>query len=454
MKIVVAGCGKIGVSILKNLVSEGHDIIALDKDPAVIEELTNLYDVMGVCGNSADPDTLSEAGIESVQLFVSVSGSDEMNMLSCFLAKRMGAQYTIARIRNPEYNDQSLGFIRHELDLSLTVNPELLTAIELFNILKFPSAVKVENFSRRNLEMVEILLDENTELDGMQIFKMREKYKADYLVCAVTRGEEIFIPSGNFTLRAGDKIGLIASPGEITKLLKILGVLRKQASSVMILGGSKTAYYLAKMLTSSGIDVKIIEQRVQRCEELCALLPKAVIIHGDGAQQELLLEEGLRTLDAFVALTGMDEENMIISMFASMQKVPKVICKINRQEMCSMAGKLGLDCIITPKDITSNIVVRCARALQNSMGSNVEILYKIMDGRAEALEFNVREDFTAAGVSLKEMELKPNILIAGIMRGRKTIIPSGDDCIRIGDKVIVVASGHHLNDLSDILKQR
>ncbi len=452
MKIIVAGCGKIGVSILKNLVAEGHDVTALDKNPAVIEELTNVYDVMGVCGNSADPDTLAEAGIETVQLFVAVSGSDEMNMLSCFLAKRMGAQYTIARIRNPEYNDQSLGFMRQELDLSLTINPELLTARELFNILKFPSAVKVESFSRRNVEMIEIRLDDNTELDGVQIFKMREKYKAAYLVCAVTRGDEVFIPSGNFVLKAGDKIGLIASPNEITKLLKMLGVLRKQASSVMILGGSKTAYYLAKMLTASGIDVKIIEQRAERCDELCSLLPKAVIIHGDGAQQELLLEEGLRTLDAFVALTGMDEENMIISMFASMQKVPKVISKINREEMCTMAGKLGLDCIITPKDITSNIVVRCARALENSMGSNVETLYKIMDGRAEALEFNVREDFAAAGISLKEMEIKQNILIAGIIRGRKTVIPSGDDCIQVGDRVIVLASGHHLNDLSDILK--
>ena len=452
MKIIVAGCGKIGSAILSSLVSEGHDVTAVDSDPAVIEELTNVYDVMGVCGNCADPDTLTEAGIDSVQLFVAVSGSDENNMLSCFLAKRMGAQYTIARIRKPEYNDQSLGLMRQELDISLTINPELLTARELFNILKFPSAVKVESFSRRNLEMVEILLDENTELDGVQIFKMREKYKAQYLVCAVTRGDEVVIPDGSFTLKAGDRIGLIASPVEITKLLRMLGVLRKKASSVMILGGSKTAYYLAKMLTASGVDVKIIEQKAERCEQLCGLLPKTVIINGDGAKQELLLEEGIRTLDAFVALTGMDEENMIISMFASMQKVPKVISKINREEMTAMAGKLGLDCIITPKDITLNIIVRCARALQNSMGSNVETLYKIMDGRAEALEFNVREDFAAAGVSLKEMQLKPNILIAGIMRGRKTVIPSGDDSIHIGDRVIVLASGQRLNDLSDILK--
>jgi len=452
MKIIVAGCGKIGSSILANLVGEGHDVTAIDNDPAVIEQLTNVYDVMGVCGNTADPDTLNEANAASAQLFVAVSGSDEMNMLSCFLAKRMGAQYTIARIRNPEYNDQSIGLLRQELDISLTVNPELLTARELFNILKFPSAVKVENFSRRNLEMVEIRLEEGTELDGVQIFKMREKYKAQYLVCAVTRGDDVVIPDGSFTLKAGDKIGLIASPVEITKLLRMLGVLRKKASSVMILGGSKTTYYLAKMLESAGVDVKIIEKNLDRCEHLGAHLPKSVIINGDGAQQELLLEEGLRTLDAFVALTGMDEQNMIISMFAQMQKVPTVISKINREEMSVMASKLGLDCVITPKDITSNIIVRCARALQNSMGSNVETLYKIMDGRAEALEFNVREDFAATGVSLKEMQLKKNILIAGIMRGRKTIIPSGDDAIHIGDRVIVLASGQRLNDLSDILR--
>ena len=453
MKIVVSGCGKIGFEIIKNLVNEGHDVIAVDNSSAVIEEITNVCDVMGVTGNSADCETLAEAGIADTQLFVAVTGSDEMNMLSCYIAKRMGAEHTIAIIRNPEYNDNSLSFMRQQLGLSLSVNPELLTAKEIFNVLKFPSAVKVENFSKRGIELVEIKLSADSELDGLTMVKMREKYKADYLVCAVTREDEAFIPAGNFVLKAGDKIGIIAAPNELQKLLKMLGVLRKQAKSVMILGASKTAYYLSKMLISSGIDVKIIEQNAARCEEFSAELgEKAVIIHGDGAEQELLLEEGIRAVDSFVALTGMDEENIIVSLFATTQGVQKVITKINREEMCTLANKLGLDSIIVPKSVNANILVRYARALENSMGSNVETLYKILDGRAEALEFNVRSDFAQVDIPLKNMKFKQNILIAGIVRGRKTIIPSGDDVIKLDDKVIVVAANQRLNDLADIIK--
>ncbi len=453
MKIVVSGCGKIGFEIIKNLVSEGHDVIAVDNNSAAIEEITNVCDVMGVTGNSADCETLAEAGIADTQLFVAVTGSDEMNMLSCYIAKRMGAEHTIARIRNPEYNDNSLSFMRQQLGLSLSVNPELLTAKEIFNVLKFPSAIKVENFSKRNIELVEIKLSADSELDGVTVSKMRDKYKAEYLVCAVTRGEESFIPDGNFTLKAGDKIGIIAAPNEIQKLLKMLGVLRKQASSVMILGASKTAYYLAKMLLSAGIDVKIIEKNPARCEEVSTELgDKAVIIHGDGAEQELLLEEGIRSVDSFVALTGMDEENIIVSLFAATQGVQKVITKINREEMCVLANKLGLDSIIVPKSVNADILVRYARALENSMGSNVETLYKILDGKAEALEFNVRSDFTQVDIPLKNMRFKSNILIAGIMRGRKTIIPSGDEVIKLNDRVIVVAAHQRLNDLADIIK--
>lgn len=453
MKIVVSGCGKIGFEIIKNLVSEGHDVIAVDNNSAAIEEITNVCDVMGVTGNSADCETLAEAGIADTQLFVAVTGSDEMNMLSCYIAKRMGAEHTIARIRNPEYNDNSLSFMRQQLGLSLSVNPELLTAKEIFNVLKFPSAVKVENFSKRGIELVEIKLSADSELDGLTVIKMREKYKADYLVCAVTRDDEAFIPAGNFVLKAGDKIGIIAAPNELQKLLKMLGVLRKQAKSVMILGASKTAYYLSKMLIASGIDVKIIEQNAARCEEFSAELgEKAVIIHGNGAEQELLLEEGIRSFDSFVALTGMDEENIIVSLFAATQGVQKVITKINREEMCTLANKLGLDSIIVPKSVNANILVRYARALENSMGSNVETLYKILDGRAEALEFNVRSDFAQVDIPLKNMKFKQNILIAGIVRGRKTIIPSGDDVIKLDDKVIVVAANQRLNDLADIIK--
>ena len=451
MNIVVVGCGKIGTTILASLVSEGHDVVALDSDPAVVSEIVNIYDVMGVCGNGADMESLEEAQAERAEMFIAVTGSDELNMLSCFMAKKMGAKHTVARIRNPEYNDKGLAFMRQQLDLSLSINPDLMAARELLNILKLPSAVKIETFSQGSFEIIELWL-KNSVLDGKRISEIRDKYKTKFLICAVRRGEQVFIPDGNFELKNGDKIGLTASPAEMQKFLRSVGVLQKQARNVMILGGSRTAYYLAKMLGSIGNSVKIIEKDPAVCSELCEALPKTVIIQGDGAQQELLLEEGIRTVDAFVALTGMDEENILISIFAALQNVPKVISKINRDELFSIAEKLGLDCLISPKKIISDVMVRYARALQNSLGSNVETLYKLMGDRAEALEFNVKADPKLTGIPLKELRLKSNILIAGIIRDRKTVIPVGEDMILPGDRVIVLSAGQRLNDLSDILK--
>ena len=451
MNIIVAGCGKIGRALTVNLVAEGHDVIAMDNSPKIVGEITDSLDVMGVCGNCADCETLKEAGAENADIFVAVTNSDELNMLSCFLAQKLGASHTIARIRNPEYNDQSLGFMRQHLGLAISINPELLIAEEIYNVLKLPSAVKIENFSRRNIEMVEIILPPDSELDGINLIKIREKYKANYLICAVQRGDKVYIPDGRFELKAGDRIGLIAAHAEIEKLLRMLGLLKKQAKSVMILGGGKASYYLAKMLSELGTTVKIIEKKLERCEELSSLLPKSVIIHGDGAQQEFLLEEGLSSMDAFVSLTGNDEQNIMLSIFSSMQNVPKVISKINRDELLSMAERLGVETIISPTQITSNIVVRYARALENSKGSNVETLYKLMDGQAEALEFNVKENSLLLNTPLMELKLKQNTIVAGITRGRKTIIPSGKDMILSGDKVIVISASQRLQDLDDVL---
>lgn len=452
MNIIVAGCGKIGISILANLVLEGHNVTAIDSDADVVREVTDIYDVIGVNGNCVDCETLEQADVTHAQLFVAVTDSDEENMLSCFLAKQLGAGHTIARIRNPEYNDHSLGFMRQKLCLSMSVNPELLTAQELYHMLKLPSAVKIEYFSRRSVEMVELRLRSDSLLNNVALKDLSWKFKGKYLVCVVQRGDEIHIPDGNFVLQSGDRIHLTAAPAEIQRLLKAIGVLKKQARSIMILGGSRTAYYLAKMLLASGADVKIIESDRERCRELCKTLPKAVVINGDGAQQELLLEEGIESVDAFVALTGMDEENILISYFAMQKNVPKVIAKVNRSEFLSTAEALGLDSIVSLKDVTSDILVRYARALENSLGSNVETLYKLKEGRAEVLEFNVAQDARVINIPLRDLHLKDNTLIAGILRGRKTIIPSGDDMICVGDKVIVVSAAHRLHDLSDILK--
>ena len=452
MKIILVGCGTIGATIISSLVSEGHDIVAVDSDSDFLNEITNVYDVMGLCGNGADSDVLEEAGAETADLFVAVTGSDELNMLSCFLARKMGAKYTIARVRNPEYNDKSLGFMKDNLELSMCINPELLTARELYKILKFPSAVKIETFSRGNLEMIEIRLKPDSALDGMSLMEMRKTHKAKVLVCYVRRGEDVFIPGGNFRLKSGDWVGLTAVPSELQKLFKSLGAYQKQAKNVMLLGGSRTAHYLADMLLESGGSVKIIERNPEICERLSEALPKAVILNGDGAEQELLLEEGLRSLDAFVSLTNTDEANILLSIFASGQSVPKVIAKVNRQELVRMAENMGVDSVVSPKKMVGDVIVSYARALENSMGSNVETLYKIADGKAEALEFNVRADSKVIGVPLKELQIKKGILIAGIIRNRKTVIPVGDDMILAGDSVVIVAADHGLRDLDGILR--
>lgn len=452
MKIIVAGCGKIGTTLVECLVAEGHDVVVIDSLSEVISTVANIHDVMGVCGNAADCETLEEAGIDTAELFIASTSSDELNMLSCFLAKRMGAKHTIARIRNPEYNDKSLDFMKKQLDLSMAINPELLAARELLRILQMPSAVKVETFAGRSFEMVEIRLPEDSEIDGLSLRDLREKYKTNILIGAVQRGEEVHIPGGNFILKGGDKVGLIARHSDIVKFLRSIGMMRKQAKSVMIVGGGRTAYYLADMLSSVGTSVKIIEEDPALCRELSEILPDASIICGDGAEQEVLLEEGIRDTDAFVALTPMDEENILISIYAELQKVPKVISTVNREELAPMAEKLGLDCIVSPSKTISDVLVRYARALDNSLGSNIETLYKLMDSKIEALEFISAADPRLNDIPLKDLATKPNILIAGIIRGRRTIVPGGNDCIQAGDRVIILAENQRLSDLSDILR--
>ncbi len=451
MNIVVVGCGKIGTTIVDSLAAEGHNVTAIDNLNDYVTDITNVYDVMGVCGNGADCDVLEEADVANADLFVAVTGSDETNMLSCFLARKMGAKHTIARIRNPEYNDSSLNFMKQHLDLSMAINPELLAAKELLNILKFPSAVKVDTFSHRNFEMIELRLKDDSVLDGMALYELRNKFKAMFLVCVVQRGEEVYIPDGRFVLKSGDKIGITAAPAEMQKLLREMGVLQKKARSVMILGGSRTAFYLAHLLEAGGNAVTLIEKDPTAARELSDLLPKTTVVQGDGTQQELLLEEDLQSQDALVALTGIDEENILMSIFAASQNVPKVIAKVNRDELAVLAEKLGLDSIVSPRRIIADVLVRYARALQNSVGSSVETLYKLMDGKAEALEFLVREEPDVIGIPLKSLRTKPNTLIAGIIRDRKTIIPAGDDMILAGDHVIVLAAERRLQDLSDIL---
>ncbi len=454
MNIVIAGCGKIGTAVMSNLLAEGHDITVIDNAPDVITEITNIYDVIGLCGNCADSDILMDAGIENTELFAAFTGTDEINMLSCFIARKMGAKHTVSRIRNLEFTDNSLSLLRQHLNISMALNPEKQAARKIFNVLKLPSALKIINFSAKNFEMIEIKLKPDSVLNGMTIEQMRKKYAQKFLVCLINRDGEIHIPDGNFVLRGGDKISVTADPLEIQKLLKSLGILQKQAKNIMIIGASRTAYYLSIMLLGMGCSVKVIDSNLEKCKQFAELLKKVDVVHGDASREEVLLEEGLLSMDAFVPLTGMDEENILLSYYASNHNISKVVAKVNRSEFADIAEKLEIDSIVSPKDATSDIVVRYARGLENSIGSSVETMYKLMNDRAEALEFNIRSDCDICNIPLKKLKTKRNLLIAGIIREKKTIIiPDGDDVILPDDKVVVLTNRHHINRISDIVEE-
>jgi trk system potassium uptake protein TrkA len=355
-------------------------------------------------------------------------------------------------VRKPKYSAESIGYLRSQLDLSLTLNPEQLAAHDIYNILRFPSAVNIEKFASGSLEMMEFHLVENSLLDGLSLSELRLKFSAKFLVCAVRRGDDAYIPDGNFVLKSGDRVGIVATPHEFVRLLKQMGVHQKPIKSVMILGAGRISYYLTSMLTEAGISVKVIEKDERVAKSFAASHHRAVVINGDGAGQELLREEGIRSVDAFVALTGTDEQNILISTFALSENKHKVITKVNRSEFLAIADRLGLDSIVSSKTAVCDSVVSYARALQNSMGSKVDTVYQLMDEKVEALEFEVRPDFKYINIPFKELRTKDNILVAGIIRAREIIIPSGNDMILAGDKVVVFSAGHRLGDLSDIVK--
>lgn len=453
MKIIIVGGGKVGKTIIESMLKEKHEVVLVDNDPAVVGNVTNLYDVMGICANGTEYEKLLEAGADKADLFIAVTGSDELNMLSCFAAKKIGARHTVARVRNSEYNTASWGFMKQQLEISMAVNPEKLAAEAIYDILKLPSATKVESFTARSFEMIEIIVKKGSAIDGMTLVDLRKKFSEKFLVCVVQRENDVIIPNGTFKVLNGDKIGVMVTNDDAHSILKKFGYPAKEAKNIMLIGASKTALYLADMLIKGRSSVKIIEKDPDVCDAVCERLSsKASVVCGDGMSREILLEEGVDGLDALVALTDRDEENILISFYALSKKVQKVIAKVNRNELSSISENLGLETTFSPKNIVADILVRYARAIGNSIGSKVETLYSLFGGNAEALEFNVEQDFEFAGVPLKKLETKQGILVAGITRGNEVLIPGGDDCILSGDKVIVVAKGERLCNLSDILK--
>ena len=453
MKVIVVGCGKIGKAVLESMQEERHDIVAIDNNPQVIEQITNTFDVMAICGSATSTEMLAQAGVSKTDLFIAVTESDEVNMLSCFLAKRMGAKYTVARIRETEYNDDNLEMLIKELDLSMPLNPELLTAEALYDILKMPSAVNIDNFAGKRIQLLEIVVNDDSPIANKTLQDLRKKSTVPFVACVVQRGDEVYIPTGTFELQIDDKVAFMVKRADSHKFVRSCGLAQKQGRDVIIMGGSTVACYLAKFLASDGFNTKIIEKDPDKCEKIAQILPSAAsVICGDGTHQDLLWEEGINYTDAFVALTGNDEENILMSFYCTSEEVPKVITKVSHQNMISLAEKLGLYTTVCPQTFVANRVTRYARALNNSLESKVETMYNLMDGKAEALEFAVLSESDIIGVPLKELTLKPNFIIAGIIRGRETIIPQGSDSIDIGDRVIVVALGSHLYDLSDIVR--
>lgn len=451
MRIIIVGAGKVGEALIENLSKEDHDIVVIDENSNLVEKLVDTYDIIGTVGNGAAYDVQINAGIESSDMLIAVTNADEVNILCCILAKKLGAEYTIARVRNPDYSTQ-IQFMRDEIGINMIINPEFEAANDVFRMLQFPAAANIETFAKGRVNLVEMRISEESDLIGLSLIQLQRKFLLDILICVVVRGEDIFIPRGDFVLQAEDRMFVTGTMDQIVHLMNQQGISKKRVKDVMVIGGGRIAYYLAQKLIQHNIDVKIIESNKERCKELSEKLPKATIINNDGSLQEVLNEERIRSYDACVSLTGIDEENIVISIHAASQGVSKTITKISRRNLLTILEKVGLESCITPKDIMATRIVRYVRAKQNSQGSNVETLYRILENRVEAIEFNVSSNFIKRGVTLQDMPIKDNILIAYILRGNKLIYPRGKDTIREKDRVIIVTTEKYLRDLNDILE--
>lgn len=451
LSIIIVGCGKVGTALTEQLIREGHDITVIDEDSRKIQEITDQYDVMGLCGNGASYSMQMEAGINDADLLIAVTGSDELNLLCCTVAKRVGDCAAIARVRNPDYSTE-VGYLREKLGLAMIINPDLEAAKEAARVLSLPTALEVDSFAHGQAELISFTVPQGNMLDGMEIAELGKNIPTDILICVVERSGEVYIPSGNFTLQAGDNISFAATRSTARKFLRQIGFDVDQVKSVMIIGGGKTSYYLAKMLLNSGVSVKIIELDPERCEELSVLLPRAVIINGDGSSEELLREEGITSVGGFVPLTGIDEENVMLTLFASRVSKAKVITKIDRINFKSVISSLNLGSVIYPRYITSEAIIAYVRAKKDSMGSNIETLYHMFDHRVEAIEFRAETNSKVLDIPLRDLPIREGILIACINRKGKIIIPSGQDCIRRGDTVIIVSRHAGFDELNNILR--
>ena len=452
LHIIIVGCGKVGHTLTEQLVREGHDVTIVDVSERVIRDTAEVYDVMGIRGNGASLNVLMEAGLKEADLIIAVTGSDELNLLCCTIAKKAGGELAaIARVRNPDYAEE-LPYRRQQLGHSMIINPELEAAREIARLLSRPQALTVSAFAKGHAELVRFKIPSGNVLCGRSIMQLDNLFRFGYLVCAVERDGSVSIPSGSFVLHEGDDITILASSHDVHCIFDSIGMRGQAVKSCMIIGGGKSSYYLAKQLLEQKLEVKIIESNRQRCEELSTLLPEALVICGDGGDEELLKEEGIGSAEAFVPLTGLDEENILLTLYAKRIPGLKTITKINRITFNDVIDGLELGSVVYPKYITSEAIIAYVRARQNSIGSNVETLYHMFDNRVEAIEFHVKKDAPVCGVPLMQLRKKDHLLIACINRGGRIIFPRGQDAIMEGDSVIIVTTHTGFGDISDILR--
>ncbi len=451
MKIVIVGCGKVGASIATELNSEGHDIVVVDIDQNSVKNLSDSLDIMGVEGNGATYEVLIDAGAESADLVIAATARDEINLYTCLMAKSAGTKHTIARVRNPEYTSD-LYRVKDQLGLSMAINPELTAAVEISRLLRFAGALEIDAFSRGLVELIKVAIPQESLINNKKISEI-DIFKGKVRICSVERDGEVYIPNGDFVIQGGDRVSIVSKPEIAAKFFRKINVSIGRSRDVILLGGGKVSYYLAKTLIKSGTNVKIIERNAQRCNELAEILPDAVIIQGDCMDQNLLLSEGIEHADGVAALMDYDEENILISLYINSVSKAKIITKVNNTSFDNILDRLNIDCVIHPKNLTGEYIARYIRAMQNSLGSNVETLYRLNEDRVEALEFRVRKSSKITGIQIKDMSLKDNLQIICINRRGKIIIPQGSDVIMPDDLVVIITKHKGLSDLDDILSR-
>lgn len=449
MDIIILGAGKIGTTLIESFIKEGHNIILVDVNPTSVEYCVNKYDINGVIGSGTERTSLTDAGVQTADFLIACTSTDEVNILSCVLAKKMGVKRTIARVRDPQYFNE-IDTLRDFLGIDYAFNPELQTALEIERVIKFPSAKTVESFASGKALLVEFDIVKDNPIIGKSIMEICKEYKNNVLFGMVKKGEKVFIPKGDLVVEENDVLYIIGAEESIVNFSKKLKIFRPKSKSAFIVGGGKIAYYLAKRLLKAGVDVKIMEKEKNRCEFLSGELPNATILLGDGTDHNILEEEGLQNSDSCIMLTGMDEENVIISLFARMKGVEKIVTKVDRTIVSSMVKQFGLDTIISPKTVISSHIIKHVRETKLKDGEEINNLYMLHEG-VEAAEFTVKDTFEKINIPLKNLNIKKDVLVGGIVRNDEFILPSGNTEIQARDRVIIVSKENQINELKDIL---